>query len=548
MEFANGSKQTGSAWFVLMGLAASGTSLLAASCEPACREYDGCGTYQPAPAGASGTGGQDPLSSGGSAGVSMASGGSPTGGNAGAAHGGSGGGEAGAEAGAGSANGGQGGEDSACDSGAAGSCATNANEIFVSPAGDDDNAGTKDAPLATLRAAVARAVAHRKGTVVACTGTYYENLEITTDAALQLSGGRDCTTWEKTGGRSTVQPASGVPLRITRVKRLLEIEGFEFQASDAIDPGASSVAAVVVNADNVRFIRVRLAAGHGADGLDATAQAYVLPDPSQLNGKDATETQGGMNTQISCPGGTETRGGRGADAELGGYVSEAEAGLPETPGSGQAGESDLQCSMGGGGRDGADGESGADGAGAASLGKLGEDGTWIPMAGADGQDGKPGQGGGGGRGGINGGGGGGGSGGCGGKGGTGGGGGGASIGLIAVASTVSLILSEIETKSGGDGGDGAAGQLGQLGGASGNGHGYGCAGGTGGVGGNGGSGGGGAGGLSVAILTLNANVDRDDRTKLKLGTPGDGGNPNDGPRAGAPGGQYDELALEPERD
>jgi hypothetical protein len=374
-----------------------------------------------------------------------------------------------------------------------------------------------------------QAAIHQAGetgkSVIACTGVFEENVVLRGDAVPDLFGGFDCSSgWRRTDGRTTVRPVTGIPLRIDAVSTGVLVEGFEFEAADAIEPGESSVAAIVTRSEDVVLTGVRLAAGNGADG--ANGAPAPMPSEGTADSGNAAQQLLGASAKLCTCGTTSSRGGGGGDG--GAFPQGGEDGLPELGAGmsgavyGEDGTTLLDCARGGGGTRGADAPLSPPGESALDPGSFTEDGAWVPAPGAPGPVGVPGQGGGGGRGGPTGGGGGGGCGGCGGEGGKPGQGGGGSFGAIVFESVVAIVHSEIETRSGGRGGAGAPGQDGQPGGPGGDDVGNGCYGGDGGTGGKGGGGGGGAGGSSVGIL-LRAGTLVDSGTTFVLGEPGDGG-------------------------
>ncbi len=410
-------------------------------------------------------------------------------------------------------------------------CLDEAAALFVSADGDATAAdGTKAKPFKTLGAALGRITADRKRIYV-CDGTYPEAVVLDTKhAGVSLFGGFTCE-WLT----STTKPTLGdgpLALKVTGATGVA-IAGLAFAAHDATDPGGSSIAAFVANAD-VTFKGVSLAAGLGKAGDPGVLVPFTYPAASELKGKDGAD--GGAAMPYTCPGDATT-------SSVGG------AGGPNNGGAGQAGTVGpnnagtlSQCEASTGGGPGQAGTSPAAATAAASRGSLGADG-WEPATGPDGAKGGAGQGGGGGAGLGGGYGGGGGAGGCGGKGGPGGKGGGASIALAMLQATVRLEASSLTATNAGDGGNGAAGQTGQTpGGARGlaDGAGTGCNGGNGGPGGTGAEGAGGPGGISVGVLHLGSPPDVDDATTAAItvgnrGAPGTGGKPgaapagNDGP-------------------
>ncbi len=386
--------------------------------------------------------------------------------------------------------------------------------IFVSATGSDTNPGTKEKPLQTLGAAVAKG-----STIYACAGASPFTEAVVVDKAVSLYGGLDCTTWAYDAANKTALTASAnsVPFTVTGAAGSSAVYDFAITAADATTPGGSSIA-VLDDGAALAMTRCSLTAGSGADGsggLTATGAGVVGADapapPMSLDGCVAGQTGvfGGQPGDTIC-GATTTSGGSGGNGQNqpgGGAGNDA---LPQpqpnaTPGADGIGgkpQTTAACSNGDTGAAGLD--SATPGAGATGLGVISSTGYQGPGATA-GQPGGPGYGGGGGGGAkqcLNGAagpaGGGGGAGGCGGQGGGPGQSAGGSFGLVSISATVSLDTVTITTADGGAGGDGGNGQLGGSGGnggspgsANGDAIAKACAGGSGGQGGAGSPGGGG---------------------------------------------------------
>jgi hypothetical protein len=431
--------------------------------------------------------------------------------------------------------------------------------VFVAPranGGDDGNAGTKDAPFATIGHAIEIATypagpsAGKR--VYVCAATYPESLSVTKRVAVY--GGLACpkedaghghAAWSYTGEQPLVRPAAGFAMEVLAVPAA-EFQDVAFESQPApgepVDggggdagggPAQSSIAVMVAGSTGVSFTRVSAKAGAGAPGRSAAPPpsnwCSMDPDagapspdggPTAPNGAAAPTTPpyagiGGQSGSCSCAVSGNSQGGvGGGERGAGGPgtsmpVVAADAGYGGNPGAG--------CRSGEFGANGPAGE-----AGAARGGSLGASG-WTAAAGSGGTTGDPGQGGGGGSGGPSLGGGGGGAGGCGGTGGEAGTGGGASIGVAVVTSSLTLLSVTVVTAGGGAGGAGAGGEPGQLGGIGGSDGSAQCFGSNGGAGGGGGGGGGGAGGPSVGIAWTGATtilVDGETVTAPYAGTPG----------------------------
>jgi hypothetical protein len=412
--------------------------------------------------------------------------------------------------------------------------------VFVSSSlGDDGNTGTKEKPLKTLQAALAKGKP-----VYACGEGFSEAVSIAGSATLY--GALDCANgWAYAAGTKTAlkADADAIPLTVSKAATSAEVNDFAITAADAANDGGSSIAVLVAQAA-VSFTRCDVAAGNGKAGVagaafGSTAQAGADGKP----GADACAADmsfGGKAVTNTCGGGDSTSGSGGiGDAAQGGDGSDGQPGVTTNGGKG---EGAAVCQAG---TDGDPGIAGVSGPGAATLGTLSASGYSGDLGG----DGKPGavaQGGGGG-GGAKGGagagkcasaasaggasGGSGGSGGCGGLGGKGGAFGGASLALVSIGATLSFANVTLKVGSGGNGGDGGLGQSGGDGGGVGAGGkakptyanlNDACSGGHGGKGGAGGKGGGGTGGHAVAIGVSGGTVPMSGWTAAK-GTAGAGG-------------------------
>ena len=144
--------------------------------------------------------------------------------------------------------------------------------IFVSPTGNNAAGGTKAGPVKTIAKAVE--LAGTTKIVIACDGTYDEQVKLTTGA--KIYGGFSCpgsaTPWTyETGKKAKVAPtARGLALNIAAGASTVAIEDFEFDAKDGVDAGESSVAAFVNTSTSVALARVKFIAGKGVDGANGS--------------------------------------------------------------------------------------------------------------------------------------------------------------------------------------------------------------------------------------------------------------------------------------
>ncbi len=427
-----------------------------------------------------------------------------------------------------------------------------ADSVFVDgSSGDDENIGSREAPVATIARGIALADERGTHAVLVSEGVYAERL-ILSDGVSLHGGYAAWNGWarESLVDLDTTVTASESPvLTGTGIGTLTRITGIRISASAALSYGSSSVAVGLLDADGVSFEDCELVAGDGAPGTDGETNAqFGAPGNPGDEGASAVcfgEGSGCSPDPVSVPttpGAARAcgcgAGGRGGAEEL----SSPDRGVGDGQGGEQLDESASTCiragvgsspSNGGSGSGSGNGTNGRPGAAGAS-GPPGTAGTsveaftaagYAPTSGGTGGAGSSGDGGGGGGasgftfcpGGdhvlVGSAGGSGGSGGCGGSGGQGGGGGGASIALYLWRSTSILTNTVLVTAAGGDGGAGAEGGDGGEGGDSGprgsndvvcpgtttKAH-AGGAGGAGGDGGRGGRGGGGAGGAAIAVV------------------------------------------------
>ncbi|HSO00571.1 MAG TPA: hypothetical protein VLS89_19900 [Candidatus Nanopelagicales bacterium] len=438
--------------------------------------------------------------------------------------------------------------------------------VFVSSTlGSDENPGTREQPVRTLRTALTLALDGARR-VYACAEMFPEAAEV--PAGMELWGGLDCANrWAYVGATVKTTIAPGEPgviaLRLLAGEGPVTITDIRAEAESGVEPGTSSIAAIVEPGVSATISRTKIIAGDGAAGAEGApgggvgAPAQAASGAAGLPGADACTSNvvlGGMPVATVCDS-VETRGGKGGNGRVT-YGEDGEDGQPIPPdpdgihGEGGWGQNEEHgCQSGQVGQAGRDGEHGLGASGAGRISIAG----WEGVAGQDGTDGLPGQGGGGGggrrgplytecgagqpRGGASGGAGG--AGGCGGRGAKGGGSGGASIGLISLSADVTLQDTVITTGSGGDGGRGGFWQGGGLGGNGGVGgvgwySGSGCNGGRGGQGGNGGFGGGGLGGPSLGIAQVIDQPVRLERVRFSTGRAGQGGD-GGGPLEALPG-------------
>jgi hypothetical protein len=431
-----------------------------------------------------------------------------------------------------SSTGGTGGSPDGCDPSKTSKPVADSCGVFVSPAGDDTNSGTKEKPLKSITAALTKSA-----TIYACAGASPYTEAVTFDKAVTLYGALDCSKgWAYDASKKTVLTAAkdAIPLTLASAATGAEVVDFKVIAADAMVSGGSSIAVVADHA-TAMLTRCDLLAGNAKDGDPGVSGGTpaAQADPG-LNGKDAGMLgsslggAGGDNMTCNLLGGA---GGNGGPAPNGNGV-DGNAGDSNLGGAKGNGDTGMGCSAGTQGNNGTAGPSGSVTPGIGTIDKSGYHGI-DGQAGTDGTNGASGGGGGGSKA-VNpehgAGGGGGGAGGCAGKHGMGGKAAGSSIALVSFSASVTLTHCALGAGKAGDGGAGGDGQKGQPGGQQGNGGAAsgpaaGCNGGTGGKGGNGGNGSGGLGGHSLGIAATGTAPVLDAATKKAIapGTKGGGG-------------------------
>ncbi len=408
------------------------------------------------------------------------------------------------------------------------------NTIWVSPSGDDGNAGSRTAPMATVQAAINAAKAGGAGAdVYVAEGTYAESITLASDVSVY--GGYTGANWFR-DATVFITTIDGGPIAMRGVDTdNLTIDGLTIRSGNATANGASSIALSFARSTNLTISNNLIFASNGmpgATGAKGTTPAKApngakgskagscIPSNKGGAGGNGSGNDGGKGGTGGSAGGFKGSGGGGSNggaAGKGGFASSGKSGTGGTAGS-----------RGGHGSTGGSG-----------FGKI-VSGLYVGATGSTGGKGTNGGGGGGGGGGAGsllgcgGGGGGGGSGGYGGNGGRSGQGGGGSFGIIlSDTSIAALTNNQITLGNGAKGGAGGNGGAGGSGGSSASGGGSatgGWAGGTSGGGGKGGPGGHGAsggGGPSIAIVEQ-ASSSIQNLNVFTLGNSGPGGLRTDG--------------------
>lgn len=358
--------------------------------------------------------------------------------------------------------------------------------IFVSPRGNDSNAGTMALPVKTVAKAITLASAAHKD-VYAALGTYNESVTLATGVGI-YGGYDDANKWSRAmNNMTTIQATTSTAIVGTALDTSLELQLLTVHAIADSTPGGSSYGVRIANSTNNAIVTVR---GCTVVTADASSGVAGMNGAAGANGGNATS--GGNVLGQGGAGGTSTcaaNGGDGGPAVRGSFSGNpGKDGSGPSPGiHGAAGLAYGSCGIAN-----TSGENAPDNAtpGGAStngtnapappaIGAFDGAGTYAAVVAGGGTAGTSGSGGGGGGSGggssnicffccndmTSGGGGGGGGGGCAGTPGTGGSGGGASVGVVAIAAGVTIDRTTITVGRGGDGGRGGNGGLGGAAGA-----------------------------------------------------------------------------------
>ncbi len=421
--------------------------------------------------------------------------------------------------------------------------------VFVSSTGADGAAGTADAPLKTLGAAMRKAQTLGRSHIYVAAGSYEG--EVALMEGISLFGGySNDGRWQrnllinKTIITSNATTSSVRALVADELVIRTVVDGFDVIAGSNPNPGGSSYGFWVRNCGaSLELRNLAIIGGQGGAGTDGTAGVAGATGENGLPGSNGAKNcqnedqpKGSSPGTNLCTAGSNAAGGKGGNAgcnSFAGSDTSPTAGAA-SPGGAPGGDPGNGTGPGAAGSAGANGVDGAGGLGAGEV----VGGLWRGFAGKDGTGGNNGVGGGGGAGGSGGlngltgrwggSGGGGGSGGCGGGLGRGGGPGGGSFGIFLVDASPTLIEVKLGHRSGGNGGRGGKGGDKGIGRDGGNGgepydsHAEGGGkGGRGGDGGRGGHGGGGAGGVAYGLYLTGTSDPR--CTSVSYNAPGGGG-------------------------
>jgi hypothetical protein len=133
--------------------------------------------------------------------------------------------------------------------------AATADGVFVAPGAPLDAAGTREAPVGSIAAAVALASVKTPAHVFVAEGLYTETLEI--DSNVAIHGGYSAANWTRNLGTSRLKATGPVAIHIDSVRVLvsqMQIWGFDDSSSPAQQPAATGISMEKADVTLVRCV------------------------------------------------------------------------------------------------------------------------------------------------------------------------------------------------------------------------------------------------------------------------------------------------------
>ncbi|MCE9579192.1 MAG: DUF1565 domain-containing protein, partial [Deltaproteobacteria bacterium] len=188
--------------------------------------------------------------------------------------------------------------------------------IYVTAAGgNDSNAGTKDAPVASIAVGVTKAAqAEPHAAVFVAAGTYAES--ITMVGGVSIYGGFDAT-WTR-GTEVTEIDGGIVAVRFDAIMQPTILDGLTITSANATGFGESTIAVLITGSKMIQLDNVVVTPGTGGPGMPGSNGSAGAPgDPGQT-GTPGCEDSSGFCSSCGQPqgaaGGTSPcgrTGGRG---------------------------------------------------------------------------------------------------------------------------------------------------------------------------------------------------------------------------------------------
>ena len=185
-----------------------------------------------------------------------------------------------------------------------------AQAVFVSKAGADTNPGTLASPKRTIQVGLNQAAETGTAFVYVATGLYEEDLELRRGVRVYGGYSGDFVTraihlYETViigMGSSETHPAT-VSLDAAALEQPTGLDGFTILGHDAVDPGGSSYAILVMNpCESVIIRNTRILAGAGASGVHGAPGAHGtagLDGATGIDAYDIGKTSCGVPDQLT---------------------------------------------------------------------------------------------------------------------------------------------------------------------------------------------------------------------------------------------------------
>lgn len=144
--------------------------------------------------------------------------------------------------------------------------------------------------------------------VYACAETYAEPTLVLADG-ISVFGNLACKTpeWGTAPEHAVLQATVGPAARATGITAETRIEGIDLIAPAGITPGESSIGLVAENASGLHFVRARIAANAGANGV----QGIQLEQDAAFDGANERAQYACENSAFSCVSAPKPAGGVG---------------------------------------------------------------------------------------------------------------------------------------------------------------------------------------------------------------------------------------------
>lgn len=195
--------------------------------------------------------------------------------------------------------------------------------VYVARSGNDSAPGTREAPLKTIGAAIAKAGQDpSKPSVFVQFGTYDE--AITMSPGIHVYGGFD-EAWRQNTAVSTEIVAGSPAVRFSSITTETILDHVLVKSADATGAGASSIAILVEGSTGVTLRSVDVVPGLGGDGVDGQVGPTGANGGIGGDGKPGCENSGGFCD--SCPRPLGGAGGFSACERTGGAGGHAGHGV-----------------------------------------------------------------------------------------------------------------------------------------------------------------------------------------------------------------------------